>query len=346
MTNIYVFWKTANDPPSPWTRLTRRGRYVRFTDSFANHLSQVGAATHNHGNTMGSYNCGSGNELSYGSEYSTAMPAHSHTNPSWTISSNNNDPPYYGLDIIYMDLATWEAEECRFPEGAVILSSQGLSESEYLARFTAADGKFILNTTPGVTGGNTNTQRHRCQGTTGSYGSGTYWVGGGYDQCARCPNGHAHAVDLYSDYKYQGPRQLVTRLYEALAQTLNAQAGTVVFCDGTPSSNWEILTGWKDANLMPGNSDPTLSGADSHTQAISGNSSSVTLDSTHASDAPFNVVVQLIHSHAISATLSAASHVPLSVLLVPIKLKATLTPPEPPASHASNANAQFIGLTW
>ena len=345
MTNIYVFWKSAGDPPSPWTRLTRQGKYVRFTDSVANHLSQVGAATHNHGNTMSSYNCGSGNELSYGADYSTAMPGHSHTNPSWTISSNNNDPPYYGLDIIYMDFATWEADECRFPEGAVILSSQALSESEYLARFTAADGKFILNTTPGATGGNTNTQRHSCQGTTGSYGSGTYWVGGGWDECAES-QAHTHTVSLYSDYKYQGPRQLVTRLYEALAQTLNAQAGTVVFCDGTPSSNWEIQTGWKDANLMPGNSDPTLSGSDTHTQTISGNSSSVTLADNSASGAPYNVIVQHTHSHAISATLSAASHVPPSVLLVPIKLKVTLAPPEPPEPPASNENAQFIGLPW
>jgi hypothetical protein len=153
-------------------------------------------------------------------------------------------------------------------------------------------------------------------------------------------------VSLYSDYKYQGPRQLVTRLYEALAQTLNAQTGTVVFCDGTPSTNWEIQTSWKDANLMPGNSDPTLSGADTHTQTISGNSSLVTLADNSASGAPYNVIVQRIHSHAISATLSAASHVPPSVLLVPIKLKVTLIPPEPPAPHASNANAQFIGLPW
>jgi hypothetical protein len=340
MANIYVFWKSANDPPSPWNRLTRQGRYVRFTDSVANHLSQVGAATHNHGNTMSSYNCGSGNELSYGADYSTAMPAHSHSNPSWTISSNNNDPPYYGLDIIYMDFAAWEADECRFPQGAVILSSQALTTSNELSRFMAADTKFIMNTTPGATGGTTNTERHLCQGTTGSNGSGTYWVGGGYDECAQS-QAHIHTVSLYSDYKYQGPRQLVTRLYEALAQTLNAQTGTVVFCDGTPGSNWEIQTGWKDANLMPGDSNPTLSGSDNHTQSISGNSSSATLPSTDASGAPYNVTVQRIHSHAISATLSSASHVPLSILLVPVKLKVTLSPPEPPASNASSV--QIIG---
>ena len=345
MTNIFVFWKSAGDPPSPWTRLTRQGKYVRFTDSVANHLSVVGSATHNHNNTMSSYNCGSGNELSYGADYSTAMPAHSHSNPSWSISSNNNDPPYYGLDLIYMDFAAWEANERRFPAGAVVLSSQALSEDAYLARFTAADGKFIMNTTPAATGGTVTPQSHRCQGTTGITGSATYWVGGGYDMCANS-QGHNHSIDLYSDSKYQGPRQLVTRLYEALAQTLNAQVGTVVFCDNAPGPNWEIQTGWKDANLMPGNSNPTLSGADTHTQAISGNSSTATVPYTNASGAPYNVVVQRIHSHAINATLSSASHVPPSVLLVPIKLKVTLAPPEPPAPHASNANAQFIGVTW
>jgi hypothetical protein len=134
---------------------------------------------------------------------------------------------------------------------------------------------------------------------------------------------------------------LVTRLYEALAQTLNAQAGTVVFCDESPGSNWEIQTGWKDANLMSGSTDPTLSGSDTHTQTISGNSSSATLPLTSASGAPYNVTVQRIHGHAINATLSAASHVPLSVLLVPVKLKVTLSPPELPASNASGV--QIIG---
>jgi len=341
LTNIYVFWKLATDPATPWTRLTRQGRYVRFNESVANHLAQVGAATHDHNNTMSSYICGSGNELVHGADYQSSLPTHIHSNPSWTISTNNNDPPYYGLDIIYMDFATWEANERRFPAGAVITSSQALIPSEFLARFTAADGKFIMNTTPGATGGNTNTQRHRCRGTTGSAGSPS-WTGGGFDPSAYA-YAHVHTVDLYSDYKYQGPKQLVTRLYEILALTLLAQIGTVAFCDGPPSANWEILTGWKDANLVSGNSNPTLSGSDTHTQSISGNSSAETLDQMGASGAPYNVDVQNVHSHSINATLSAASHIPQSILLVPIRLKVDLYHSRPPAS---NAHAQLIGLTW
>jgi len=339
-TNIYVFWKETSDPPSPWTRLTRQGRYVRFTDAAGNHLSQVGAATHNHG-SMSSFTCGTGNDPVQGSDYSNGFALHAHAEPSWTISSNNNDPPYYGLDIIYMDLAAWEANECRFPDGAVIMSYQALTTDATLARFTAADGKFIMNTTPGATGGNTNTKNHTCQGTTGSSGSGDYdWTAGGTNLMG-IKASHNHAVSLASNSVYTPPRQLVTRLYEALAQTLNAQAGSVVFCDGSPGSNWEILTGWKDANLMPGDSNPTLSGSDTHTQSISGNSGSYTSSTGTGNGAPYNNNVPKIHYHAITATLQSASHVPQSTLLVPMRLKVGLK-----VSIAASARAQLIGLTW
>jgi len=131
-----------------------------------------------------------------------------------------------------MDLVAWEANECRFPDGAVIMSYQALTTDTTLARFTAADGKFIMNTTPGATGGNTNTKNHTCQGTTGSWGSGDYdWTAGGTDLMG-IKASHTHSLSLISDSVYTPPRQLVTRLYEALALTLNAQAGSVVFVMG------------------------------------------------------------------------------------------------------------------
>ena len=342
MPNIYVFWKSAADPPAPWTRLTRQGKYVRFTDSFNNHLGTTGDTTHNHG-SMSSFTCGTGAPSYNSNAWANSMVPHTHPQPSWSIGSASNNPPYYGLDLIYTDLTNWEANERRFPAGAVIMSSQVLAEDAYLARFTAADGKFILNTSPGATGGSSSSHNHNCQGTTGSATGAGVAQGGSIINSGR-EQSHTHTVNLNSDSKYTEPRKLVTRLYAALALTLSAQVGTVVFCSGTPGDNWEVLAGWKDANLVPGNSDPTLSGSDTHDQSIAGNSSAFTSSSyTYYSGLVSVYALCVTHNHTIAATLSTVSHVPQSILLIPIKLKAELSPP---MSLASSAHAQLIGLPW
>jgi hypothetical protein len=334
--NIFVFWKESADPPSPWTRLTRQGRYVRFTDSVGYHLAQVGASTHNHSSSMASctvYNCiEEGGLMGDSDKFGTDI--HGHPAPgSWSISSNTNDPPYYGLDIIYMNLATWEAYEKRFPAGTIILSNGVLSDAGILSRFTSADGRFIFNTTPTATGGTSGTQSHRCQGTTGGAG-GDYYCATGGGSPPTCDY-HAHGIDLYSNATYQGPRQLITRLYEVLALSFSAKQNTVAFCDGSPGANWEILTGWTGANLVSGDSDPSISGSDTHSQSISGTTGTgggVVGGYTEGWTAAPN------HTHPIAATLTTDSHVPLSSLLVPMRLVATLY------YGTAQRGAQLIGL--
>jgi len=356
--NIYIFWKEAADPPGPWTRLTRQGKYVRFTDNVANHLAQIGATTHNHGSmsscVVNTSPFAIGIEHGDGGAYGFAQ-THAHACPSsWSISNNNNDPPFYGLDIIYMNLAVWEANERRFPDGAVIVSNGALTDVGYLTRFTAADGKFISNTTPGATGGSSGNQNHRCQGTIGAttpnmlYGNDFV----DYGRTHICAS-HTHSIDLYSNSVYVEPRALVTRLYEVLALTLSAKAETVAFCNGVPGANWEILTGWTTANLKPGNSNPTLSGSDTHDQSISGNVSSNTGSSGNESLSPappWGIVDPYIHLHSTSATLASASHVPASTRLVPMRLLNTLvhntapnTPSTPsgPTSLSRNASGTY-----
>lgn len=344
MPNIYVFWKSASNPPVPWTRLTRQGKYVRFASSFGSFLTEAGAATHNHGNSMSSFSCG--NSTPTAPDYCTyddCAAVHIHSNPTnWSIGAANNAPPYYGLDIIYMDLAAWEANERRFPAGAIILSSQALTTDATLTRFLSADDKFIKNTTPGETGGSTNTHSHSCVGTTGATTPSTRKGHASLYPCIDPPASHTHNVNLTSSSTYVPPKQLVTRLYEALALTLKSQVGTVVFCDGDPGSSWEVLAGWAGANLKAGNSDPTISGSDTHAQTISGNSTSVSLPGYDWGNTEGEcTIVRNPHYHSINATLSSASHVPLSVLLVPIKLLVELQAPKSASSHA-----QLIGLTW
>jgi hypothetical protein len=94
-----------------------------------------------------------------------------------------------------------------------------------------------------------------------------------------------------------------------------------VFCDGAPGANWEIQTGWANANLKSGNSNPTLSGADSHGQSISGNTggSGLTKNKNQGeSQGIYGTVAG--HVHPFSATLQTDNHIPLSSLLVPMKL--------------------------
>ncbi|MHB8123477.1 MAG: hypothetical protein ACYDG4_15140 [Desulfuromonadaceae bacterium] len=286
--------------------------------------------------------CTIGNSTSNGypdlESYPT-MGIHNHAAPSsWTIADNDNNPAYYGLDIIYMDMATWEAYEKRFPDGAVVLSSQVLADAGFMERFTAADGKYISNTTPDATGGVTETKTHLCEGQTGEGGN---TGGSGYSGSQLCASvAHHHHISLTSGASTNEPRSLVTRLYEILALTVSAKVGTVVFCDSTPSANWEILTAWTGANLKSGDSDPTLSGSDTHSQTLSGNTLTGGVGNSKRTGGNIYGCNNSFHLHAVSATLQSVSHVPLSVLLMPIKLKVDLF------HSAAQRGAQLIGLTW
>jgi hypothetical protein len=247
-----------------------------------------------------------------------------------SISAVNNDPAWYGLDLIYMDLSTWETYEKRFPDGAVVLSSQALSDPGFMERFTAADGKYIVNTTPETTGGVTENKQHYCTGTTGA-GKGAVSIEVEYWSVFVNYSDHTHNAAAWSDGRTNEPRNLTTRLYEILAQTISAKTGTVVFCDGAPGANWEIQSSWADANLKSGDSNPTLSGADSHDQSISGNTGThnggLSNVNGFGDGATSRQYALLNHVHPFSATLAAESHVPLSSLLVPYKLKLDLYHP-------------------
>lgn len=330
MTNLYVFWRLATDPPAPWTRLTRTNQYLRCNATPANHWTQTGATTHVHPTVSGfavgnSVHAGAASTHT-GSALDDIMGIHNdHTAPgSYSISSNNNNPPGLGLDIIYMDLSTWEAEVRSFPEGAVIMSNGALVDAA-LERYSTADGKYIYHGEPEVSVGTSTPQSHTVAGTTGV----TYGVSYVIASMAQTNVGdrsltHSHTFSIASESKYVEPRNLVTRLYRALKDTSRALAGSVVFVDGSVGANWEILTGWAGGNLKGGDSDPTLSGSDTHTQTFSGNSS--TYDGPNAFDNRYTPdrTCYSSHYHTISGTLDEANHVPSSRLIVPARLLSTV----------------------
>jgi hypothetical protein len=325
---MYVFWRKVADPPSPWTRLTRTNQYLRFNGTPANHWTQTGATTHTH--PSASINVG--NSV-HGGEYGTIlnppndsiMGTHNdHPVTGYSIdNSNNNNPLGWGLDIIYMDLATWESNVRSFPEGTIIMSNGVLMDAS-LERYSSADGKYIVHTTPETTVGTTTPQNHTVSGSLGEVQGVVFSDGWFIEAVGDRALHHGHTFSFVSESKYVEPRNLVTRLYRTLYDTSIAVADSVVFVDGSVGANWEILTGWAGGNLKAGNSDPTLSGSDTHKQSLSGNSS--TYNGPNAfSGLYYNRYCWDYHYHPITGSLAAASHVPLSRYIVPARLLNTLT---------------------
>jgi hypothetical protein len=323
MTSIYFPWKLANTTPAGFSKLTRSGKYIRLTDNTALHLTDIGSLTHGH--ALINWACDLGDKVGFENVTSgNSMSPHAHGAPiSPTISSNYNNPLYYSLDLVYMDLGVWEATMRMLPAGMIVLSNAALSVDAKFARFADADGRFISLNTPGSTGGSSTPQSHRVTGVVqDADGNGPNWwlrSSGGSD--APYIRSHNHPIDIYSDAVYAEPRSLTTRLYEAISDVMKVQAGIVAFVDGTPTSNWEILSSWANANLKAGNSDPALAGLDYHAQSISGR--------TGAYDSIWNInqdgwswdVSSRMHTHGVSATLQGSYHIPLSSYLIPVRLK-------------------------
>jgi hypothetical protein len=239
-------------------------------------------------------------------------------------NSNNNNPIGWGLDIIYIDITAWENSIRSFPEGAIIMSNGTLVDAN-LERYSAADGKYIVHTTPETSVGTNTPQSHNVSGSLGNV-KGVVFVNAFYNQWSgdRAID-HSHTFSFASEAKYVEPRNLVTRLYHALHKTSKAVAGSVVFVDGSVGANWEILTGWAGGNLKAGNSDPSLTGSDTHTQSLSGNSSTYDGPNAFANLAPIYCSIWNAHYHPISGTLASTNHIPLSRYIVPARLLNTLT---------------------
>jgi len=234
-----------------------------------------------------------------------------------------------------MDLATWESSVRSFPEGSIIMSNGTLADAS-LERYSAADGRYIVHTTPETSVGTSTPQSHTVSGSLGNVQGVVFSDGWFTQKVGDRAIHHGHTFSFASEAKYVEPRNLVTRLYHALQNTSRAVAGSVVFVDGSVGANWEILTGWAGGNLKAGNSDPTLSGSDTHTQTLSGNSS--TYNGPNAfSDLFYDRYCWDYHYHPITGSLAAASHVPSSRLIVPARLVKNL-------SKQRTSAPQIIGL--
>lgn len=341
MTNIYVGWIGLDDPPSPWTRLTRRGKYIRTVDDFGEHLVATGSTTHSHAGAPYSWSCGNNTTLSlYDPVLSSgsSMNAHNHSAPvSVTSASSANNPPYYGIDIIYMDADTWQTTQRCFPVGVLLLSYSSITDDS-LTRHSDSDNKMLYNTTPGTTGGSSSTHTHTISGTTMSSGTSGTSRDSYYKTAGIVAISHTHTFSATSSSKYQVPAYIKTRLYEVTEQVDRAVKYTVAFFSGTPPSEWTILTGWANRLIMGGNTSPTTGGSDTHTHTISCTSSSYSNSAIFGAGESDYYGTNTSHTHSISATVSYASNVPSSIQMVPAYLTVTLM-------KYSCMSPQIIGLS-
>lgn len=341
MTNLYVFWKETADPPSPWTRLTRTNQYLRCNSSTANHWTNTGSTTHTPvpSSNYTTYASSTGVVGESSPDYTKYTLDHRHTLTA-TYPSANNTPPAYGLDIIYMDIDLWESTKRIFPDGTVLVSNGILTDAGYLSRFTAADGKYITNATPGTTSGSSSTHSHSATASVGdSPVPGTTNCSGSSNMILNVSTTHNHngSVSISSSSTYQEPSYIVTRLYEVLADTTKALSGTVVFVDGSVGSLWEILTSWNGKNIKSGNYNPTYGGSDTHSHTLSG-----TLDiyypTTGNTSGGTISVTSYYHNHTYSAT-TTDSNIPSSRYIIPARLLTTVYRP------SCGASPQIVGLS-
>lgn len=326
---MYVFWRKTEDPPSPFVRLTRTNKYLRFSANTADHWTQTGSSTHTHtasGITVGNSVHSGSTGACTGPYLDDIMGVHSdHSITEYSVAnSNNNNPIGWGLDIIYVDITTWETSIRSFPEGAIVMSNGTLSEAS-LERYTVADGKYIVHTTPETVVGTSTPQSHTVNGTTSSvYGPGYITASMSRLDVGDRTLQHNHTFSIVSQSLYTEPRHLVTRLYHAMQNTSKAIAGTVVFVDGAVGANWRILSAWEGGNLKSDNVNPTITGSDTHTHTFSGNSSTYDGPDAFSNQYLLNRTVYDSHYHPISGTLDAANHVPPSKYIVPAELITTL----------------------
>jgi len=325
MTNIYVFYK-GNTAPSGWTRTTTYdGKYARCGST---HGTTSGNATHTH--TLSSYTVGTcGVRTIYTGMVNFAVAHADHSLSLSSCGTENNDPPYYTLSLIYMDESTFVNSTKAFPADVIVASRASISHSNF-TRETALDSKFIKLGDYGSTGGRTaTTAGHSCSFTLGSYTPGSVqssdpFVGslGSWKSAA-----HTHTCSGTSNTATTLPKKVATRLYRTTATTSSIPVDIVCFFDGTPSSIWTSLaSSWAGCCIYGADSNPTIDGSDTHTH----NNLSMTSSAGGTNNAADTVQVVdaciSAHTHSVSATLSSGNHLPPSVDLVPYYLNTQIVP--------------------
>lgn len=230
-TNIYFLWKTGGTAPSGYTKATTwNGKYLKLTNSSANHGVTGGSLTHDH--PLSGFSCGgTGGDLCTAGGGSNVASDHNHGLYS-ASGPTNNDPTYLTYELLSIDLATWEAGIKCFPAGSVLLSASSLASWSEVSRETSLDGRLIKIDTAGGSGGRT-TANHAITITTTTNSETS--VGFGAGQYYGVPHDHNHTGSFTTDSQTTKPQRIQTRVYSCPSITSKAMAGAICFVDGTPT---------------------------------------------------------------------------------------------------------------
>ncbi len=247
------------------------------------------------------------------------MGVHTHT-LTFTITAANNNPSYYQYEVIYCDLTTWETTDRTLPAGAVVLSDTSLSWSA-LTRETAPDSKLIKLGTFGSTGGQDN-HNHPVSVSLASTNPSVSGIPYSDYSSVGSAN-HSHTGSLTTSDKSIKPARIQTRLYSVTQATDRIEAGVIAFVDGTPSSNWTVLS-WNDNFIESANQNAVATGVSSHDHINLSLTSSTYTKSTSSTGGMNNSVACNNHTHNVTFSLDSQAHLPPYVYLYPVKLNTTL----------------------
>jgi hypothetical protein len=324
-TNIYFLWSSGYSIPAYLTDVTSTytGKYLKCSSSSFG--STGGTDTHTHTtNTMTIGNNSSGKSVNASDGFAT-IRLHSHNNGTISGLTSNNDASYYTLGLVRMDLSTWDSYYKVLPPGVVTPTLVSLNRTGY-SRMSSLDNKCVKIGTPGSSGGNTN-HIHNTSFTTTScnvsdtidYGS----VAGASEYLS-----HNHTFSANSSSGVHSLARVSTRLYQ-VTQILNeTPSGVIAFVDGTPSSNWDIVTAWNDYYLESLDQDSATSGSNTHSHTVSNNTSVHTTSSKNFYSGSLNACAYS-HFHSVSFNLVSVNHEPQYVTLIPVKLNTTLIAERP-----------------
>ena len=342
MTYMYVL--ADGTLPSPWARVTTwDGRYVRCASSGFGSVG--GASTHRH-LTVATNSGGAGQLSSSGVSGLGRLANHTHSiNATYTSYSDNN-PYYYTLSLWRMDASTWEASYRCFPAGAVVLSTGSISATGF-ARFTSADNRLVQLADPNSSGGRADHTDHTIDLILEN-NSATVSVdyGGNTTPYLTLASSHNHTGSVGSlSSSSVLPARVLTRFYKATSSTVLAPANIVCFFDDTPSSNWELITGWAGYFPMSSDSDPSATGSDTHGHDnASGTSSNKSLSTDNRAFSSGTSFVSSTHNHSFSVSIGSTDHIPLYVDLVPYRLKTTVYKPPTESNKTWSVDAVFRAI--
>lgn len=340
-TKLYAFWELSGSPPSPWYKVsTYNNKFLRITSNTSSALGTGGNLTHTHslgsGHTISTANDATNISFTPGTSVLQSYgTGHNHGIGTVAISEVSNNPSYYTLSLIAIDLNEFINSQRRLPKGTVVASNSSIS-TEGFSRLSTADGKLIkLSDEPGNSYENT-THIHGFTGSLSNYQSSAGQTNSGDIPLISGPMGdvHTHGVStLSTSSQTLMPARIQTRLYKITADpyTSSVPINTVLFVDGSISGftdYFEIISAWNDRFIEAADSNPTQIGSNIHNHGTSASGKCDISDKTGFSSYKYGSSRAILQNHTHDITIYIDStdveHIPPYVYLTAVRVKASI----------------------